>query len=83
MTGTLPAIVATASSFPPVLYTQEEIMEAFLKQHPHLSNDDIDFVQRVFRGTMYRTGPMYVNREDMFRKMSRVEYLDHVKPKVR
>ncbi|XXQ29638.1 Chalcone/stilbene synthase N-terminal domain-containing protein [Plasmodiophora brassicae] len=82
VTGTLPAVVATASSFPPVLYTQEEIMEAFLKQHPHLSNDDIDFVQRVFRGTMYRTGPMYVNREDMFRKMSRVEYLDHVKPKL-
>ncbi|KAJ3148137.1 hypothetical protein HK101_002179 [Irineochytrium annulatum] len=77
-----PRILGSASSFAPWLTKQEDIKNAFIKQHPNLSPADVDFVSRVFDQTHFDTCSLYVNKDDIFRKMSRVEYVEHIKPKL-
>jgi len=74
-------VLATASAFPPNFYTQEEMLEAFVSHH-QMTEKDLDFTQRVFRNCMFDTCSVYLNKEDLFRKMTKNEYMDHIKPKL-
>lgn len=78
-TGPTARIVAIASAFPPNEYPQRAYHEQFKAKIPDLTAADEDFVDRVFTGTGFDTCSSYLEKKDLFRKMSRSEYVKYVK----
>lgn len=72
-------IVALASAFPPHEHSQTQYLEAFIRNHK-MRKEDEEFARRVWAGTKIETCRSYLKDEDLFRKMSRTEYVKYVKP---
>lgn len=72
-------IVALASAFPPHEHSQTQYLEAFIRNHK-MRKEDEEFARRVWAGTKIETCRSYLKEEDLFRKMTRTEYVKYVKP---
>jgi len=77
--GPTARIVALASAFPPNSYSQSTYHARFKAQIPNLTAADESFVDRVFTGTGFDTCSSYLETKDLFRKMTRTEYVKYVK----
>jgi len=72
-------IVGLASAFPPNEYSQTQYLEAFLRNHKGMTAEDEDFTRRVWAGTGFNTCSSYLAESDLFKKMSRSDYVKYVK----
>lgn len=75
-------IVALASAFPPHEHSQTQYLEAFIRNHT-MRKEDEEFARRVWAGTKIETCRSYLKEEDLFRKMTREEYVKYVKPSLK
>eukprot|EP01116_Phalansterium_solitarium_P018371 TRINITY_DN4842_c0_g1_i1.p1 TRINITY_DN4842_c0_g1~~TRINITY_DN4842_c0_g1_i1.p1 ORF type:complete len:383 (+),score=76.68 TRINITY_DN4842_c0_g1_i1:203-1351(+) len=74
-------ILATGAAFPPQLHKQSDVVEAFVAAH-RMTPEDEAFTRRIFKNTMIETNSIYLPQEMLFKKMTKNEYVRHIKPKL-
>jgi len=74
-------VLASAAAYPRQEYTQTELLEAFLKRYP-LNASDEEFARRIFQRTEIERANIALDREDLYKKMSRDEYVEHLRTNV-
>jgi alkylresorcinol/alkylpyrone synthase len=75
-------ILALASAFPPNVHKQQAYLEAFIRNNK-MDEADESFARRVWAGTKIDTCSSFLREEDLFRKMTREEYVAYIKPSLR
>lgn len=60
-------------------YTTEQVLDALVKQQQKQGNDsfDVDFASRVLKGCGFKYHSISLPLEDVFRRFSRSQYLQH------
>ena len=60
-------------------YTTEEVLDALVKQQKLQGNEDfdVDFASRVLKGCGFKYHSITLPPEDLFRRFTRTEYLQH------
>lgn len=67
-----------SSSFPPRVYTQQQMKEAFIYNNP-TDTSNINFIERVFDGTQIQTCRSFLPENKLFQYMDREEYISYIK----
>lgn len=75
----IPSVLGSGSSFSEVKYSTEEMIAAFHYQRDIVNDTSYDgkFVDKVFRGCKFESHSVCLPKEDIFRRFTRQEYLEH------
>lgn len=69
-------IVGMGSSFPPYEYTQAQMEKAYIR---NVVDPDTTFIDRVFKATQIDTCRSFLSEDQLFKRMSREEYIRYTR----
>ncbi len=67
---------------PPAAHTQEDYLEAYLRQLPQDDHEAREFARRIFPATGIQAGSSPLPKERLFTKMPRSEFVSYVRAAV-